>query len=181
MLRVIVQVQDEVPSNGFWSMWLDMSKSFSLKDFAIRTAVLVRRHIINKYNWTSSTGSHYMPTPWHYHHHLFSSLWYQVIFFSYVHRMLFQICKGFRCCSAPLPILFLSLTNGLHRVVKPLYSLCWSLLLIVDTNTQIPPSWNVFFIWRVFLHQGKNTSFIHLAMEQLNSRLVPKSERYTLL
>ena len=43
--------------------------------------------------------------------------------------------------------LFLRLTNGLHLVVNPLYSLWWSLLLIVDFDTYIPTSWRVFLIW----------------------------------
>ena len=74
--------------------------------------------------------------------------WYKLIFVSSVHRMLFQNCKGFfRCCLANsnLVFLFLRLTNGLHLVVNPLYSLWWSLLLIVDFDTHTPTSWRVFW------------------------------------
>ncbi len=46
-----------------------------------------------------------------------------------------------------LAFLFLRLTNGLHLVVNPLYSLWWSLLLIVDFDTHTPTSWRVFLIW----------------------------------
>ena len=43
----------------------------------------------------------------------------------------FQNCKGFfRCCLANSNLVFL-----LHLVVNPLYSLWWSLLLIVDFDT----------------------------------------------
>ncbi len=69
---------------------------------------------------------------------------------SSVHRMLFQNCEGFfRCCLANsnLAFLFLRLTNGLHLVVNPLYSLWWSLLLIVDFDTHTPTSWRVFLSW----------------------------------
>ncbi len=41
-----------------------------------------------------------------------------------------------------LAFLFLRLTNGLHLVVNPLYS-----LLIVDFDTHTPTSWSVFLIW----------------------------------
>ena len=82
---------------------------------------------------------------------LFPSFWLiKLIFVSSVHRMLFQNCKGFfRCCLANsnLVFLFLRLTKGLHLVVKPLYSLWWSLLLIVDFDTHTPTSWRVFLIW----------------------------------
>ena len=110
-----------------------------------------------------------MPTPWHYHHHaslmrwyaldheqflsfsiLFSSLWYKLIFVSSAHWILFQNCERFfRCCLANsnLAFMFLRLTNGLHLVVNPLYSLWWSLLLIVDFDTHTPTSWRVFLIW----------------------------------
>ena len=46
-----------------------------------------------------------------------------------------------------LVFLFLRLTNDLHLVVNPLYSLWWSLLLIVDFETDTPTSWRVFLIW----------------------------------
>ena len=106
-----------------------------------------------------------MPTPWHYHHHASLMRWYvldheqflsfSILFSSHhsgtswslsssVHRMLFQNCKGFfRCCLANsnLVFLFLRLTNGLHLVVNPLYSLWWGLL------THTPSSWRVFLIW----------------------------------
>ncbi len=62
----------------------------------------------------------------------------QVDLVSSVHRMLFQNCEGFfrcRLANSNLAFLFLRLTNGLHLVVNPLYSLWWSLLLIVDFDT----------------------------------------------
>ncbi len=62
----------------------------------------------------------------------------QVILVSSVHRMLFQNCEGFfrcRLANSNMAFLFLRLTNGLHLVVNPLYSLWWSLLLIVDFDT----------------------------------------------
>ena len=112
-----------------------------------------------------------MPTPWHYHHHTSLMRWYvldheQFLSFSKLFsshhsgtswslshlsgRMLFHNCKGFfRCCLANsnLIFLFLRLTNGLHLVVNPLYSLWWSFLLIVDFDTHTPTSWRVFLIW----------------------------------
>ena len=78
------------------------------------------------------------------------SFWYKLIFVSSVDRMLFQNCKGFfRCCLANSNLIFpfLRLTNGLHLVVNPLYSLWWSLLLIVVFDTHTPTSWRVFLIW----------------------------------
>ncbi len=81
---------------------------------------------------------------------LFPSLWYKLILVSSVHRMLFQNCEGFfrcRLANSNLAFLFLRLTNGLHLVVNPLYSLWWSLLLIVDFDTHTPTSWRVFLIW----------------------------------
>ncbi len=35
----------------------------------------------------------------------------------------------------------------LHLVVNPLYLFSWSLLLIVDFDSDTPTSWRVFFIW----------------------------------
>ncbi len=35
----------------------------------------------------------------------------------------------------------------MHLVVKPLYLLLWSLLLIVDFDSDTPTSWRVFFSW----------------------------------
>ncbi len=119
---------------------------------------------------TSSTGSHTCPrhdtttTMLHWwggmlrimsssfllHTLLFPSLWYKLILVSSVHRMLFQNCEGFfrcRLANSNLAFLFLRLTNGLHLVVNPLYSLWWSLLLIVDFDTHTPTSWRVFLIW----------------------------------
>ena len=88
--------------------------------------------------------------PFLLHTLLFPSFWYKLIFVSFVHRMLFQNCKGFfTCCLANsnLVFLFLRLTNGLHLVVNPLYLLWWSLLLIVDFDTHTPTTWRVFLIW----------------------------------
>ncbi len=76
--------------------------------------------------------------PFLLHTLLFPSLWYKLILVSSVHRMLFQNCEGFfrcRLANSNLAFLFLMLTNGLHLVVNPLYSLWWSLLLIVDFDT----------------------------------------------
>ncbi len=88
--------------------------------------------------------------PFLLHTLLFPSLWYKLILVSSVHRMLFQNCEGFfrcRLANSNLAFLFLRLTNGLHLVVNPLYSLWWSLLLIVDFDTHTPTSWRVFLIW----------------------------------
>ena len=88
--------------------------------------------------------------PFLLHTLLFPSLWYKLILVSSVHRMFFQNCNGcFRCCLANsnLVFLFLRLTNGLHVVVNPLYSLWWSLLLIADFETHTPASWRVLLIW----------------------------------
>ena len=64
-----------------------------------------------------------------------------------------------------LVFLFLRLTNGLDLVVNPLYSLWWSLLLIVDFDTHTPTTWSVLDLASccegVFLQQGKNCSVIH--------------------
>ncbi len=102
--------------------------------------------------------SSYFPSPYS----LFPSLWYKLILVSSVHRMLFQNCEGFfrcRLANSNLAFLFLRLTNGLHLVVNPLYSLWWSLLLIVDFDTHTPTSWRVFLIWptvvKVFSSPGK--------------------------
>ena len=43
--------------------------------------------------------------------------------------------------------LFLRLTTGLHHVVNRLYLLWWSLVLIIDFDTDMPTSWRVFLIW----------------------------------
>ncbi len=107
--------------------------------------------------------------PFLLHTLLFPSLWYKLILVSSVHRMLFQNCEGFfrcRLANSNLAFLFLRLTNGLHLVVNPLYSLWWSLLLIVDFDTTY-----TYLLESVldlanccegcFLHQGKNYSVIH--------------------
>ena len=112
-----------------------------------------------------------MPTPWHYHHHASLMRWYvldheQFLSFSILlsshhsgtsgslSHLSIGCCSRtvkafFRCCLANsnLDILFLRLTNGLHLVVNPLYSLWWSLLLIVDFDTHTPTSWRLFLIW----------------------------------
>ena len=112
-----------------------------------------------------------MPTSWHYHHHASLMRWYvldheQFLSFSilfsshhsgkswYLTHLSIGCCSRtvkvfFRCCLANsnLVFLFLRLTNGLHLVVNPLYSLWWSLLLIVDFDTHTPTSWRVFLIW----------------------------------
>ena len=112
-----------------------------------------------------------MPTPWHYHHHASLMRWYvlddeQFLSFSTLFSShhcgtswswsyLSIGCPSrtvkafFRCCLANsnLVFLLLRLTNGLHLVVNPLYSLWWSLLLIVDFETQTPTSWRVLLIW----------------------------------
>ncbi len=107
--------------------------------------------------------------PFLLHTLLFPSLWYKLILVSSVHRMLFQNCEGFfrcRLANSNLAFLFLRLTNGLHLVVNPLYSLWWSLLLIVDFDTHTPTSWRVFLIWPtvvkgVFFTRERNSSVIH--------------------
>ncbi len=107
--------------------------------------------------------------PFLLHTLLFPSLWYKLILVSSVHRMLFQNCEGFfrcRLANSNLAFLFLRLTNGLHLVVNPLYSLWWSLLLIVDFDTHTPTSWKSVLDLAnccegCFLHQGKNSSVIH--------------------
>ena len=89
---------------------------------------------------------------------LFPSFWYKLIFVSSVHRMLFQNCTGsFRCflANSNLVFLFLRLTNGLHLVVNPLYLLWWSLLLIVDYDTDGECSWSGQLLWRGFSSPGK--------------------------
>ncbi len=101
--------------------------------------------------------------PFLLHTLLFPSLWYKLILVSSVHRMLFQNCEGFfrcRLANSNLALLFLRLTNGLHLVVNPLYSLWWKSLLIVTlTHIHIPPgecSWSGQLLWRVFLlHQER--------------------------
>ncbi len=106
--------------------------------------------------------------PFLLHTLLFPSLWYKLILVSSVHRMLFQNCEGFfrcRLANSNLAFLFLRLTNGLHLVVNPLYSLvkssldCW----LWHTYTYLLES--VLDLANCcegcFLHQGKNSSVIH--------------------
>ncbi len=100
--------------------------------------------------------------PFLLHTLLFPSLWYKLILVSSVHRMLFQNCEGFfrcRLANSNLAFLFLRLTNGLHLVVNPLYSLWWSLLwLLTLTHIHLPPgecSWSGQLLWRVFSSPGK--------------------------
>ncbi len=106
--------------------------------------------------------------PFLLHTLLFPSLWYKLILVSSVHRILFQNCEGFfrcRLANSNLAFLFLRLTNGLHLVVNPLYSLWWSLLLIVDWHTYTYLLESVLDLANCcegcFLHQGKNSSVIH--------------------
>ncbi len=87
---------------------------------------------------------------------LFPSLWYKLILVSSVHRMLFQNCEGFfrcRLANSNLAFLFWGSPMVLHLVVNPLYSLWWSLLLIVTlTHIHLPPgecSWSGQLLWRV--------------------------------
>lgn len=71
---------------------------------------------------------------------------FKLIVVSSVLRMLFQNCTGsFRClgfflANSDLAFLFLRLTNGLHLVLNPLYSLWWSLFLVLDVDTDTPTS-----------------------------------------
>ncbi len=106
--------------------------------------------------------------PFLLHTLLFPSLWYKLILVSSVHRMLFQNCEGFfrcRLANSNLAYLCLRLTNGLHLVVNPLYSLWWSLLdcWLWHTYTYLLES--VLDLANCcegcFLHQGKNSSVIH--------------------
>ena len=86
-----------------------------------------------------------MPMSWHYHHHASLMRWYVLdheqflsfsILFSSHHSgtswSLSHLSIG--CCSRTVKAFLdvLRLTNGLHLVVNPLYSLWWSLLLIVN-------------------------------------------------
>ncbi len=169
MLWVIVHLHCEAPSMSS-EAFAEYEQIILPKHFRIHPAAFVSSHIINKYKRTSSTGSHTCPrhdtttTMLHWWggmlrimsssfpspYSSLPSLWYKLILVSSVHRMLFQNCEGFfrcRLANSNLAFLFLRLTNGLHLVVNPLYSLWWSLLLIVDFDTHTPTSWRVFLIW----------------------------------
>ncbi len=98
----------------------------------------------------------------------FPSLWYKLILVSSVHRMLFQNCEGFfRCRLANSNLAFLFWGSPM------VYILWWTLCihsgevfswLLTLTHIHLPPgecSWSGQLLWRVFLHQGKNSSVIH--------------------
>ncbi len=76
------------------------------------------------------------------HTFFFPSFWYRLILISAIQRMLFQKCSGF------LDVFWQRLIRPcLHLVVNPLYLLWWSLLLIVDFDSDTSASWRVFFSW----------------------------------
>ena len=125
-LRVIVHLHCEVPSNEFWSIWLNMSRKYWPKHLGIHPA-FVSSHIINKYKGNQFHWQPYMPTPWHYHHHHHhASLmrWYvldheQFLFFSSHHsgtrwslsHLSIGCCSRtvkafFRCCLANSNLVF---------------------------------------------------------------------------
>ncbi len=73
----------------------------------------------------------------------FLSFWCRLILISAVQRMLFQKWSDFF-----LEFFWQSLIwPCLDLVVLPLYSLWWSLLLIVDFDSGTSASWRVFFSW----------------------------------
>lgn len=158
----------------------------------LHPAAHVSRHIINKHKGTNSVGSRTCPrhtssiTMLHWWGGMFwimSSSFASPAWRKNFHPIislqvwLCLICPDavvpqlqrffFRWCleNADLVFLFLRFTNELHLAVKPLYSLWWNILLIVDSDTTTPTSWSVFLIWQtlvngIFLHQGQNCSVI---------------------
>ncbi len=71
----------------------------------------------------------------------FPSFWYRLILISAVQKMLFQ--KWFGFCR--IFFFWQSLIwPCLHLVVNPLFLLSWSLLLIVDFDSDTPAPWRVF-------------------------------------
>ncbi len=69
-------------------------------------------------------------------------LGYRLILISVVQRMLFQMCSGFfRCFWQSL------IWPYLHLVVNPLCLTSWSLLFIVDFDSDMSSSWRVFSSW----------------------------------
>ena len=170
MLRVIVHLHCEAPSDEFcsiWPIWADKiarnTSEFILLLLSAVTSSLNTREPVP----VAAIHVHAMTLPppcftdevvcfgsWAVPLLLLTlllpSLWYKLILVLSVHSMFCQNCKGcFRCylANSNLVFLFLRLTNGLHLVVNPLYSLWWSLLLIVDFETHTPASWRVFLIW----------------------------------
>ncbi len=63
---------------------------------------------------------------------------------------------------------------GLHLVVNPLYLFLWSLLLIVDVDSDTSTSWRVFFTWldvvKDFLYRGEDSPIIHHCCPPWTSR-----------
>ncbi len=182
MLWVIVHLHCEAPSNEFWSIWLiwadniarNTSEFILLLLSAVTSSINTREPVplaaIHAHAMTLPPpcftdevvclGS--WAVPFLLHTLLFPSLWYKLILVSSVHRMLFQNCEGFfrcRLANSNLAFLFLRLTNGLHLVVNPLYSLWWSLsdCWLWHTYTYLL---RVFLIWPtvvkgVFFFQGR--------------------------
>ncbi len=72
----------------------------------------------------------------------FLSFWYRLILILAVQRMIFKNWSGIlRCFWQSL------IWPCLHLVVNPLQLLWWSLLLIVDFDSDTSASWIVFFSW----------------------------------
>lgn len=110
------------------------------------TYTLFRIHIINKYMGTSSTSSR---ARWDFvtnneqilsfsYVHLFLWLWCKLRLVASVHRMLFQICTG-----------SFSFIPDLHVVVNALCLLWWSLLKIVDFDTDTGTFTRMLFIQQI--------------------------------
>ncbi len=63
---------------------------------------------------------------------------------------------------------------GLHLVVNPLYLFSWSLLLIVDVDSDTSTSWRMFFTWldvvKGFLYHGEDSPIIHHCCPPWTSR-----------
>ncbi len=91
-------------------------------------------HCSTMFHWWCCFGSWAVPSL--LHTFFYPSFWYRLILISAVQRMLFQNWSGFfRCFLAKS---YLALFEHL---------LWWSLLLIVDIDSDTSTSWRVFFSW----------------------------------
>ncbi len=145
MFWVIANLYYEAPPNQLCSIWLNLGREYITIHFRILPAASVFCHVINKHQQPSALEAMHayaIPVPSLLHTFFCPSFWYRLILISAVQRMLFQKWSGFfRCFWQSL------IWPCLHLVVYPLYLLWWSLLLIVDFDSDTSTSWRVFFSW----------------------------------
>ncbi len=170
----------EVVSYQFCSIWLNVSREYSLKDLRIHPATLsavtspintseavpLQWYICPCHNTAATMFDTWCGVLWivscsflspYFSSHQFatSSFWFHQYKESYSRTW---DAFFFRCFLAKcnLAFLFLNVTSGLHLIVKPLYLHSWRRLLIVDFDNDVPTlpppeySWSLLMLWRGF-------------------------------